>query len=128
MNPRSEIAKLQSKAEIQKSPQISSLLRLAKDQYQKGAVMTEPEVISSQSLITTQSASMEKDEKMRQKVEAGEKPRPNQYLVVMELDIQPTSQDDDEYRHQFRRFVSVCSAWYACKAGCAKCVQKGMCL
>lgn len=128
MNPRFEITKLLGKAEIKKSKEISSLLRLAKEHYEKGTITVDPVVISSQSLITTQSASMEKDEKSRRKADKGEKPTPNQYLVIMELNIRPTSEDDDEERHRFGRFVSVGSAWCPCKSGSAKCVHKGMAL
>ena len=78
-------------------------------------------------LLTTQSASFGKDESTRRKKERGQKPDAKQYLSILLLEVEPTSQENGDL-HGFGKVVRVVGAWCACKSGQGKCVHDGMAL
>ena len=99
--------------------QISS--RSAAKRYHGYAVISPTEHL----LITTQSASLQKDESTRSKKQKGEKPDPKMYLVIMLISVVPSSQDDDS-GHIFGNASHVVAMWCGCKAGQKECIHCGM--
>eukprot|EP00978_Attheya_sp_CCMP212_P040771 scaffold226268_cov53-Attheya_sp.AAC.2 len=76
-------------------------------------------------LITTQSASLGKDESSRPTKERGQKPDPKQYISILEFRVEPTSIEKGD-RHDYEQVVDITKAYCCCKAGAAKCVHDGM--
>lgn len=82
-------------------------------------------------LITTQPASLKRDETSRRRARArvaeGEKPDPNMYLCLAELYVEKCQESSDT--QEFTRVVAVGKTWCVqCPAGGGKCVHKGMSL
>lgn len=77
-------------------------------------------------LITKQNASLTKDETTRKDTPDGEKPLAQQYPCILELEVVPTTENDDG--HTLGKVVRVRYSWCRCKAGAGACVHKGMAL
>ena len=74
-------------------------------------------------ILSKQRASQTRDEKTRNKTDAGEKPLLAEYLVMMQVMVRPTTQESHGHtlghvRHIMRSYCA------ACKAGCGMCYHR----
>jgi hypothetical protein len=77
-------------------------------------------------LVTKQAASLRKDQTTRKETEAGEKPLPDEYLVILELGYEKTTVES--HGHELGVITKVLRSWCPCTAGRSLCVHRGMAL
>ncbi|EJK64607.1 hypothetical protein THAOC_14644, partial [Thalassiosira oceanica] len=78
-------------------------------------------------ILSKQVASMKHDEKTRTKTDPGEKPKRSEYLVLVQILIEPTT--IDSHGHTLGICIRIMRSYCAaCKAGCGLCYHRaGLC-
>ena len=77
-------------------------------------------------LVTKQAASLRKDQTTRKETDDGEKPLPEEYLCIVELETERTTMES--HGHELGIITRPLRPWCPCPAGRGLCVHKGMAL